>query len=129
MDSPSSAQPIDTSTEDKTVAIIAYITFIGFIIALIMHGSKKTQLGAFHLRQVLGLILTSIVGWIGIAIVAMVLVFIPVIGPIVAMLLWLGFGLGLLVLFIMGLIAAVNGQQKPMPVVGDYFAKWFAGVF
>jgi len=129
MDTPSTTPPPAASTEDKTVAIIAYITLVGFIIALIMHGSKKTQIGAFHLRQVLGLILTSIVGWIGVAVVAMILVFIPVVGPIVAALLWFGFGVGLLVLFIMGLIAAINGQQKPMPVVGPYFAKWFAGAF
>ena len=38
---------------------------------------------------------------------------------------WLGF----FILWIMGLIAAVNGQQKPMPVVGEYYQKWFAGAF
>ena len=29
--------------EDKTVAIIAYITLIGFIVAIVMHGSNKTD--------------------------------------------------------------------------------------
>ncbi len=40
--------------EDKTVAIVAYLTLIGFIIAIILNGQKKTALGAFHLRQMLG---------------------------------------------------------------------------
>jgi len=29
----------------------------------------------------------------------------------------------------MGLISAINGQQKPLPVVGAHFQKWFAGAF
>ena len=45
--------------EDKTVAILAYITLIGFIIAIVLHGQKKTALGAFHLRQMLGIFLTG----------------------------------------------------------------------
>ncbi len=110
--------------EDRTVAILTYITIIGFIIAIVMHSSKKTALGAFHLRQGLGLFITALVVWIP----CMIISFIPVInllmvlvGPAVA--------IGLFVLWIMGLIAAVNGQQKPMPVVGEHYQKWFAGAF
>jgi uncharacterized membrane protein len=54
-----------------------------------------------------------------------VLAFIPIIGPLTAMVIWAG----LFVLWLMGLIAAINGQQKPMPVLGDNFQKWFAGAF
>ena len=35
---------------------------IGFIAAIFMHQSQKTQLGAFHLRQVLGMALTAAAG-------------------------------------------------------------------
>jgi uncharacterized membrane protein len=31
------------------------------------------------------------------------------------------------VFWILGLISAINGQEKPIPVVGDLFQKWFAG--
>lgn len=109
--------PAAATTEDRTVAILAYITLIGFIIAIVMHSSKKTALGAFHLRQGLGLFITGFV--------ASFLMVIPLIG-------WLLFPLimiGLFVLWVMGLIAAVNGQQKPMPLVGEHFQKWFAGAF
>jgi uncharacterized membrane protein len=44
-------------------------------------------------------------------------------------LIWPLVGLSLFVLWILGLIAAVNGQMKPMPVVGEYYQKWFAGAF
>src|SRR5665213_3720454 len=62
MDSPTPAQtpPPPAIAEDKTVAIVSYMTMLGFIIAIIIHTSKKTKLGAFHLRRMLGLWLTVI---------------------------------------------------------------------
>jgi len=109
------------ATEDRTVAILTYITLIGFIIAIVMHSNKKTALGAFHLRQGLGLIVSGLVLGVG----GFVLLFIPVLGWLAVMAAWLAF----LVMWLMGLIAAVNGQQKPMPILGEQYQKWFAGAF
>ncbi len=109
------------ATEDKTVAIVSYLHLIGFIIAIVLHGNKKTRLGSFHLRQSLGLIVTSVVlgfSWI-------VLAFIPILGWLVGLGLWLG----LFVLWLMGLIAAAGGQMKPVPVLGEHFQKWFGNAF
>lgn len=111
----------DTTTagtpEDRTVAILGYITIIGFIVAIVMHSSKKTKLGSYHLRQMLGLVVTGLAaGFIGI---------IPVIGWLALPILWIG----LFVLWIMGLIAAVNGQFKPIPVLGEHYQKWFGNAF
>jgi len=109
--------PAAATTEDRTVAILAYITLIGFIIAIVMHSSKKTALGSYHLRQCLGLFITGFVGSL--------LAVIPVLG-------WIAFPIvmiGLFVLWIMGLISAVNGQQKPMPVLGEKYQEWFKGAF
>jgi uncharacterized membrane protein len=121
------------TTEDKTVAILSYLTLIGFIVAIVIHSSKKTQLGAFHLRQVLGLILTSIAGWICVAvtmfILFIVLAFMKSFLLLLVPLIYAAFGVSLFVLWIMGLIAAINGQMKPMPVVGDLYQKWFGGAF
>lgn len=112
------------SAEDRTAAILTYITIIGFIIAIVMHNGKKTALGAFHLRQGLGLFLTGIVIWIP----CMIIGFIPVLN-LSLVVLWPAILIGLFVLWIMGLIAAINGQQKPMPVLGEHYQKWFAGAF
>ncbi len=117
-DTPPPAAP---ATEDRTVAILSYLTIIGFIVALIMHSSKKTALGSFHLRQCLGMIVTAI----ALSIAGMVLAFIPIIGWLAVLVAWLGF----LVLWVMGLIAAAGGEQKPVPVVGAHYQKWFAGAF
>lgn len=109
--------PAAATAEDRTVAIISYLTLIGFVVAVILHSSKKTRLGAFHLRQALGLFVTGFVN--------LVLAFIPVIGwiliPVVIV--------GLLVFLVMGFIGAVQGRMNPVPLLGAYYQKWFAGAF
>ena len=121
---PETPAPAAPAKEDTTVALLAYITIIGFIIAIVMHSSKKTVLGAFHLRQMLGLIVTGFVIWIPCLIIS----FIPFVNFIM-LLVWPLLGISLFVLWILGLIAAINGQQKPMPVVGEHYQKWFANAF
>jgi len=131
-ESVTSPVPSASAKEDSTVAILAYLTplffGVGIVIAIIMHGNKKTALGAYHLRQSLGLLLTSIVLWVPWMIVSFILAMIPFIQLLVP-LLWMGLGVGITILWIMGLIAAVNGQQKPLPVLGVHYAKWFANAF
>jgi uncharacterized membrane protein len=122
MSTPPDSPPV---TDDRTVAILAYITLIGFIIAIVIHSSKKTALGAYHLRQCLGLFVAAVA--FGFAV--MVLAIIPVFGALIGFLSLPVGGIAFLALWIMGLIAAANGQQKPMPVVGDYFQKWFGNAF
>lgn len=112
------------TTEDRTAAILTYITIIGFIVAIILHSGKKTSLGAFHLRQGLGLLITGLVLWMG----GLIVSFIPLVN-LVMVVLWPVIGIGLFVLWLMGLIAAAQGQQKPMPLLGEHFQKWFAGTF
>jgi uncharacterized membrane protein len=117
---PQSATPTPppaTSGEDKTVAVVAYLTLIGFIAAIIIHSNKKTKLGAFHLRQMLGFMLS----WFAV----IILLIIPIIGWILIPV----FYICMIVLWIMGLIAAINGQMKPMPVVGALYQKWFGTLF
>jgi uncharacterized membrane protein len=104
-------------TEDKTVAILSYVTIIGFIAAIFVHQNRKTQLGAFHLRQVLGLILTGVVG--GVCAV------VPILGWIV----WFLTIIGLFVLWLLGLLSAVKGEMQPVPILGEHYQKWFAGAF
>ncbi len=123
-DTPPPAVSNAPAGEDRTVAILTYITIIGFIVAIVMHSSKKTALGAYHLRQGLGLIVTGLVLWLP----GIIISFIPFLN-LLMVLMWPVIAIGLIVLWLMGLIAAVNGQQKPMPVLGESYQKWFAGAF
>jgi len=106
---PPAEPPSASANEDKTVAILSYITLIGFIAAIIMHGSKKTQLGAFHLRQTLGLFLTGL------------LMIIPLLNILI--------GICLFILWVMGLITAIKGEMKPIPLLGPLYQKWFGTAF
>ena len=107
--SSSAVPPPVSTTEDKTVAILSYITLFGFIAAIVIHSNKKTQLGAFHLRQSLGLFLTTF------------LIIIPILGWLLAIF--------ILVMWIMGLISAIKGEMKPVPLVGPLYQKWFGTTF
>jgi uncharacterized membrane protein len=110
--------------EDRTVAILSYVTLIGFIIAIVMHSGKKTALGAYHLRQVLGLFVTGIVAVLPCAIIAMI----PLIG-LIMVIVWPLLMLTFFVFWVLGLITAAKGEMKPMPVLGEHYQKWFAGAF
>ncbi len=93
-------------SDGKNVAIIAHITLIGWIIALVMNNSNKSELGSFYIRQMLGLIIISFI-----------LYFIPVVGWIL--------NLALIVFWIMSLVGAFSGEKKLTPILGTYFQDWF----
>ena len=114
---PSEAVAAAAATEDRTVAILSYITLIGFIAAIFMHQNHKTQLGAFHLRQMLGMVLTSAAG----AVFGVV----PILGWIV----WFLVVIGVFVLWLLGLLAALKGDLRPVPIRGAHYQQWFAGAF
>ena len=91
----------------KGTDIVAYITIIGWVIALLCGTREESK---FHLNQSLVLILTNII-W---GVIGKVLAFIPIIG-------WLAIPIGYLIIFIfwlMGLIYAVQGQEKAVPLIG-----------
>lgn len=108
------------SSEDiesgKSTAIIAYITIIGLIIALVMNNDKKNPFAAYHIRQVVGLAVTGIA--LGIINVIPILGWmISILGSIVILILW-----------IIGLMNAINGKVKPLPILGDKYEEWFKSI-
>jgi len=124
-----------SSDDGKTVAFVSYLTLIGFIIAIVQHSSNKTKLGAYHLRQSLGFMITgigmAIFLWIislsvfsmSLSISSMITygIFISFLSFIV----WIG----LLVCIIISFINALNGQEKPAPIFGKLYESWFASLF
>ena len=109
--------------DGKTVAIISYLSIIGWIIAYVMHGNSKTTFGAFHLRQTITLYVVSLAIWV----LQMILTFIPVIGLITGVLVILIY-IALFVFWVIGFIAAINGQEKAIPIFGAKGQDWFKGI-
>lgn len=79
----------------KTTGIVAYLTWIGLLIA-ILAGDKE---GAkFHVNQALVILLFSLLSVI------------PCVG-------WV-WGIFMVVCWVMGLIAAINEEEKEVPLIG-----------
>ena len=93
-------------SDGKNVAIIAHITLIGWIIALVMNNNNKNEFASFYIRQMLGLLIVSFI-----------LYFVPVIGWIL--------NLMLIVFWLISLIGALGGEKKETPILGVYFQDWF----
>jgi uncharacterized membrane protein len=79
----------------RTTGIVAYITLIGLIIALVAGDKEGAK---FHVNQALVIFLFGLLGVI------------PCIGQIWAIFIF--------VCWIMGLIAAINEEEKPVPLIG-----------
>jgi len=93
--------------DPKTKAIVAHITIIGWIIALVINNSEqKDEFTSYYLRQLLGIYLAGFI-----------LSLIPVLGMIITII--------FIVFWIMSLIGAVQGEIKETPWVGAYFQDWF----
>lgn len=97
------------SEQGRTIAIIAHITFIGWIIAIIMNNNEKDEFASFYIRQVLGIFIIGAIGGL-----------IPIVNLLVALI--------VLIAIIMSLIGAVNRTKTLIPGVGPLFQDWFKSI-
>jgi uncharacterized membrane protein len=118
--------PVSQDT-GKTAGIISYFTIVGWLIAYFgFHQSNKTSLGSYQLRQTLLLHIVFMVVRYGLAFILGTL--------------WLSSGVFSLyyllwivqivffVLWIIGFLGAINGEQKPIPFFGAWAQTMFAGI-
>lgn len=82
--------------DKKTTGIVAYLSFVGLIIALVAGDKEGAK---FHINQSLVITLFAL------------LTPIPCIGQI-----WAIF---IVVCWFMGLISAINEEEKPVPLIGQ----------
>lgn len=102
---PSAGAPVEKKPEEgknTTMAIIAY--FIFFV--PLLTDSKNDPFVKYHVKQAMALAIVAFVN--------------ALIGNFVSFWFFIsGFiGLGVLILWIMGLINAANGKMQPVPIVG-----------
>lgn len=104
-----------SSDNGKIVAIAAYFSLIGLIVAFVLHNNDRTELGAYHIRQSIGIIVLSI----------FLLGTVMVIG--IGLLIWI-VQVGVFVYWVLGLVSAIQGEKKPVPILGEQFQEWFKGI-
>jgi uncharacterized membrane protein len=115
----SQENPFETASasqvDPKIIAIVSYMALIGWIVAIVLN-NPKSELGSFHLRQALGIhALSALAGMVAI---------VPVLGWIAAA---VG-GIGAFILWVIGLIGAIEGKMKPVPILGEKFQEWFHAI-
>jgi uncharacterized membrane protein len=100
----------------KTPAITSYILIIGVLIAMSMNsGEEKNSFASFHIRQALGLSLTFI---------SLGLIVSNFDSYMISISMWVF----LSVLWTYGIFSAINGETKPIPLLGNYFQKWLINI-
>ena len=101
--------------EGKTAAITSYILFVGVLIAMSMNSENKNSFASFHIRQALGISLTFISLGLIISNFDSLMISAPM---------WISVS----VLWSYGIFSAINGTTKPIPLLGNYFQKWFKSI-
>jgi uncharacterized membrane protein len=100
----------------RIIAIISYLTLLGWLIAFLLYlnDKKKEELASFHLKQSLGLALFELFTSLLMArIFPMSIRFLSFI---------------FFVLLIIGIYNVTIGEKRPLPWIGKYFEQWFKGI-
>jgi len=102
-------EEITTKEKNTGMAVIAYILFF---IPLLTE-AKKDPFVKYHVKQ--GLVL--FIGWVVVAIIDSILPWqFWMIGRLL--------DIGLFILMVLGIMNAVGGNQKPLPVIGKFAEKF-----
>lgn len=97
----------------KAAGVVAYLTWVGFVVSLVM-GDTNDPFVKQHLNQALILnIIGSICG-----VCSGVLGMIPLVRIFAALVFGL-IGIATFVLWLIGILSAATGSDKPIPVIGE----------
>ena len=99
----------------KTKAIISHLFVIGWVIAVVLNMKRKEEYASFYIKQNLGIII--------LAVALRILNVIPIFGPV----LWVLGGLLVFVFWLLSFLWSIQGEMKPIPLLGDKFQAWFKG--
>ena len=101
---------VSTPSNKTLMAVLAYI---GILIVIPFFTSKDDSFVKFHLKQGAVLFVIEIIVWV------LGMQFMWVLAPVLGLI-----NLGLVVLAIIGIVNAVQGKEKELPLIGQ-FAKHF----
>lgn len=105
----------ETVEAGKTTAVVAYITIFGTIIAYFLNNESKNPFASFHIRQALGIHISYFL--LG----ALVSIFDN----------WMAtyaFWIFIFILWGYGIVTAIQGEEKEVPLLGNNFQKWFSTI-
>ncbi|GAA4198133.1 hypothetical protein GCM10022289_06400 [Pedobacter jeongneungensis] len=98
----------------KSAAVVSYIFLIGWLISYFaMYKENKTALSSYHLRQSLLLHLGIIV--LNIAVTILIMIVPTALFGYLSYVVYIAY----IILIILGAVSANNGEQKPLPLLGN----------
>ena len=100
----------NSASNDKLMGILSYIGIL-FIVPLL--AAKESKFARFHANQGLVLFITDIVLF---TVAGIIDGFVPIIGGLLSLAVYVF----ILVLMILGIVNAANGEEKELPVIGQY---------
>ncbi|PWB25778.1 hypothetical protein [Flavobacterium sp. HTF] len=105
----------NTIEEGKSIAITSYILIVGVLIAMSMNSENKNSFASFHIRQALGLSLTFIS-------------FGALTSNFDSFFITFPMWICVSILWTYAIFTAIQGQMRPIPLVGNLFQKWFKSI-
>jgi len=108
---------------DNVAGLLAYITIVPAIIFLVMEPYNKSRFVRFHAWQNIFLHVAAVVIWIALMILSVAATIVPVVGHLLVFLLGMVIWVGFIILWIILLIKANQGQMYKVPFIGDLAEK------
>ena len=102
---------------NKIMAVLAYL---GILVLIPILAAKDSKFARFHSNQGLVLLICDIVVSIVLGIVTAIIALIPYVGPILSGIIWAVIPIVLLVFAILGIVNAVQGKAKELPIIGKF---------
>jgi len=102
--------------DNKIMGILAYL---GILVLVPIFAAKESPFARFHANQGLVLLIAYIAAYIAIAILGAILAIVSYTLLLLVTFLYAAIGIGILVFAIIGIINAVNGVMKELPLIGN----------
>lgn len=99
-----------TQEDIQNNKVMAVLSYFGILALIPFLAAKESPYAQYHAKQGLTLFIVEIVY----SVLSIILAFIPIVGMIVSAVL----GICVLVLVILGIVNAVQGQAKELPIIG-----------
>ncbi len=114
------------ATEDKEVQEgkgLAWLGYLGILFLIPLLAAKDNKFAKFHGKQGMIFCIGAVVISIALLIITFIFAFIPYVGWVLNILLWLAYGILFFVLAIIGIIQALGGKYWKMPIFGPIAEK------
>jgi uncharacterized membrane protein len=110
------AEKSSTGLEANVAAALCYIQPIGVVFVFLEQSSAFVR---FHAMQSTFLLAAAIVTWIAFSILSAIMIIVPILGWLFSALLWFVLAIGMLIIWVMCLVKALQGERFKLPYLGD----------